>query len=144
MNPLLLALAAAAVTVYLAVFLHAENQTLVGALIVGAFIAAFASAKLGWLRALRGANQAHPRWLPALAVAGLVALVIYLREDHFALLMIATVLLYSVACWGLNVQFGYAGVVNFAGAAFFGTGAYTTAELAAHTALPHWLIILLG
>ena len=36
-----------------------------------------------------------------------------------------TVLLYIVATLGLNIQFGYAGVLNFAGASFFGIGAYT-------------------
>ena len=40
-----------------------------------------------------------------------------------------TVLLYTVATLGLNIQFGYAGVLNFAGASFFGIGAYTSAVL---------------
>jgi ABC-type branched-subunit amino acid transport system permease subunit len=139
-----LVLACVAVTAYAAVFLHAENQWLIGALIAVALAAVWAAAKLGLLRRLSATHRTHPRWLPALAIAGLIALVGVLREDHFALLMIATTLLYSVACWGLNLQFGHAGVVNFAGAAFFGTGAYATAVLAAHTALPHGLIILLG
>jgi ABC-type branched-subunit amino acid transport system permease subunit len=65
-------------------------------------------------------------------------------EDHFALLMIATVLLYGVACLGLTIQFGYAGVVNFSGAAFFGVGGYTAAVLATHTALPHLLVVAVG
>ena len=47
-----------------------------------------------------------------------------------------TVLLYSVATLGLNMQFGYAGVVNFAGASFFGIGAYTSAVLNAQTSIP--------
>ncbi len=57
-------------------------------------------------------------------------------EDHFPLLMLSTVMLYATVALGLNVQFGYTGVVNFAGAAFFGIGAYTSAELIGHTALP--------
>jgi ABC-type branched-subunit amino acid transport system permease subunit len=44
----------------------------------------------------------------------------------------------------LNIQFGYVGIVNFAGASFFGIGAYTTAVLSSHTALPHLLILLGG
>jgi len=47
-------------------------------------------------------------------------------------------------CLGLNVQFGYAGVLNFAGAAFFGVGAYTSAVLATKTALPHLLVVATG
>ena len=47
----------------------------------------------------------------------------YFHDNHFVLLLINTVLLYSVGTLGLNVQFGYAGVLNFAGASFFGIGA---------------------
>jgi ABC-type branched-subunit amino acid transport system permease subunit len=135
---------AAAITAYAAIFLHAENQWLIAALIALGIAAVWAAAKFGLLRRLSDTHRAHPRWLPALAIAGVIALAGVLREDHFALLMIATTLLYSVVCWGLSLQFGHAGVVNFAGAAFFGTGAYATAVLAAHTALPHWLIVLTG
>ncbi len=143
-NLTLLTITAALITAYTAVLLHAEDQRMIGALIALGFAAVAAAAKLGLLRRLSKAGRAHPRALPLLAIAALIVLVIVLREDHFALLMIATTVLYSVACWGLNLQFGQAGVVNFAGAAFFGTGAYTTAVLAAHTALPHWLIVVLG
>jgi ABC-type branched-subunit amino acid transport system permease subunit/energy-coupling factor transporter ATP-binding protein EcfA2 len=52
--------------------------------------------------------------------------------------------LYTVATLGLNIQFGYAGVLNFAGASFFGIGAYTSAVLNAHTAVPHLLVLLIG
>jgi ABC-type branched-subunit amino acid transport system permease subunit len=58
--------------------------------------------------------------------------------------MLASVLLYIVVCLGLNLQFGYAGVVNFAGAAFFGIGCYTSAVLTNHTPLPHLLVVLIG
>ena len=51
----------------------------------------------------------------------------FFHENHFVLLLFVTVLLYTVATLGLNVQFGYAGVLNFAGASFFGIGAYTSA-----------------
>jgi ABC-type branched-subunit amino acid transport system permease subunit len=54
------------------------------------------------------------------------------------------VMLYSTACLGLTVQFGYSGVANFAGAAFFGVGSYATAVLATHTGIPHLLIILIS
>ena len=66
------------------------------------------------------------------------------HEDHFVLLLICTVLLYTVATLGLNIQFGYAGVLNFAGASFFGIGAYTAAVLNQHTAVPHLLVLLIG
>jgi ABC-type branched-subunit amino acid transport system permease subunit len=65
-------------------------------------------------------------------------------DQHFPLLMLASVLLYIVVCLGLNLQFGYAGVVNFAGAAFFGIGCYTSAVLVNHTALPHLAVVFVG
>jgi ABC-type branched-subunit amino acid transport system permease subunit len=42
------------------------------------------------------------------------------------------------------VQFGYAGVLNFAGASFFGIGAYTSAVLNTYTGVPHLLVLLAG
>jgi ABC-type branched-subunit amino acid transport system permease subunit len=42
------------------------------------------------------------------------------------------------------VQFGYAGVVNFAGAAFLGIGCYTAAVLTKYTSVPPLLILPLG
>ena len=59
------------------------------------------------------------------------------------LLLMVTVLLYTVATLGLNIQFGYAGVLNFAGAAFFGIGAYTAAVLKIH-ARAAILVLLIG
>jgi ABC-type branched-subunit amino acid transport system permease subunit len=60
------------------------------------------------------------------------------------LLLLCTVLLYTVATLGLNIQFGYAGVLNFAGASFFGVGAYTAAVLNQHTAVPGAIVLLVG
>src|SRR3974377_997090 len=67
----------------------------------------------------------------------------WFHENYFVLLLIITVLLTTVATLGLNIQFGYAGVLNFAGASFFGIGAYTSAVLNT-TAMPHLLVLLLG
>jgi ABC-type branched-subunit amino acid transport system permease subunit len=58
--------------------------------------------------------------------------------------MMTTALLLMVAALGLTIQFGYAGVVNFAGAAFLGIGCYTAAVLTKYTALPSFLAIPLG
>jgi ABC-type branched-subunit amino acid transport system permease subunit len=49
-----------------------------------------------------------------------------------------------VAALGLTVQFGFAGVLNFAGAAFLGIGCYTAAVLTNFTAVPPLLIVPLG
>ena len=86
----------------------------------------------------------HEDALGGFAVFAAVVLGVYFHEDHFVLLLVITVLLYTVATLGLNIQFGYAGVLNFAGASFFGIGAYTSAVLNTHTALPHLLVLLIG
>jgi ABC-type branched-subunit amino acid transport system permease subunit len=58
--------------------------------------------------------------------------------------MVATVIIYVIACLGLNIQFGYSGVLNFAGAAFFGVGCYTAAVLTKNTDVPHLVILVAG
>jgi ABC-type branched-subunit amino acid transport system permease subunit len=53
---------------------------------------------------------------------------------------ISTVLIYLgvdvIACWGLNLQFGVAGLVNFAFIVFQAAGAYTAAVLTLGPAKP--------
>jgi len=88
--------------------------------------------------------EARGRLAQILAIVFVVALSIVLREDDFALFLVARVLIVVIACLGLNVQFGYAGVVNFAGATFFGVGGYTAAVLSRGTWLPHLLVLLAG
>jgi ABC-type branched-subunit amino acid transport system permease subunit len=84
------------------------------------------------------------RVLEALAIVLVVALSLVLREDDFALFLLGRVLIIVIASLGLNVQFGYAGVVNFAGASFFGVGGYTAAVLSRGTGIPHLLVLLAG
>src|SRR5712691_1244435 len=82
--------------------------------------------------------------LLALAILAAFAVAIWFYDNHFVLLLLNSVLLYAVATLGLNLQFGYAGVLNFAGASFFGIGAYTSSVLLAHTAVPHLLALPIG
>src|SRR6202030_1066286 len=82
--------------------------------------------------------------LTGVAILGAVAIAAFFHDNHFVLLLVNSVLLYAVATLGLNLQFGYAGVLNFAGASFFGIGAYTSAVLLTHTAVPHLLVLLIG
>lgn len=143
MNRLLVP-AVAVVFVYLWALLHAESQLAVGGLLALAVVAALVVRQRGWQAPMGAAVDASPRAFGALCVLGVLALVLALHEEHFALLLLSTVLLYAVVALGLNVQFGYAGVVNFAGAAFFGIGSYTAATLATHTAVPHALVLVIG
>ena len=51
---------------------------------------------------------------------------------------------YALAGIGLNVQFGYAGLLNFGQAAFAAIGAYGIASTVAIFGLPLWLGVLVG
>src|SRR5215472_9749434 len=136
--------ALAATTVYLIALLAAERQALIISLI-GVGVAAIMF--IAWFRLFDGLSHSfveNEDPLGAGAILAVVAIAAYFRDDHFAMLLIVTVLLYSVATLGLNIQFGYAGVLNFAGASFFGVGAYTSAVLGTYTAVPHLIVLAAG
>lgn len=140
----MLVAAAVALTLYVWMFLHAESQAGVAVLVALAAAALALGRRSGVTRQLESVAAGHRGLSRALALAGALALIAAFRDSHFVLLMLCAVLLYSTACLGLTVQFGYSGVANFAGAAFFGIGSYATAVMAAHTQVPHLLVILLS
>jgi ABC-type branched-subunit amino acid transport system permease subunit len=142
--PVVLAIAALALTGYLWLFLHAESQLAVGVLVVAATLLVMVSKKFGMTARVEQAGASRPGLARLWAVAAVLALVAAFHDAHFVVLMLCSVMLYTTACLGLTLQFGYAGVANFAGAAFFGIGSYATAVLATHTGLPHLLIILIS
>src|SRR5918995_1356152 len=142
--PLVGAAAIAALTLFAVLFLWVESETAVAGLLLAAAAVVVVGARTGWLRQVQVALARHDALLNGGAVMSVLAIATFFHRDHFALLMVATVLLYVLACLGLTVQFGYAGILNFSGAAFFGIGAYTAAVLAAHTPVPHLLVLLGG
>lgn len=137
-------LSVAGVTLFAVLFLHAESQEAVMGLTLGAVAALLLLARFGWNARAAASFAGHSRAANASVVIGVLIVVALFHDQHFPLLMLASVLLYIVVCLGLNIQFGYAGVVNFAGAAFFGIGCYTAAVLTNHTALPHLAVVLVG
>jgi ABC-type branched-subunit amino acid transport system permease subunit len=126
------------------VFLEVESQWKIAALAIGVVAALLVAEKTGLRTRLEAAAGKHGRFALSLALIAILIVAGVLRESHFALLMLATVALYATACLGLTIQFGYAGIANFAGAAFFGIGCYSAAILATRTPLPHLLIIVAG
>ena len=140
--PALVAVVAVAGFCYL--FLRVERQWAVAALAVCAVVALLAVRRTTWPALAGAAWSEHPTVLGWVSLISALLFIALFYENHFALLMLATVMLYSMACLGLTIQFGYAGVVNFAGAAFFGIGGYAAAVLTLHTGLPHLLVIVLG
>lgn len=130
-------------TAYLIALLSAERQMLIIGLLAVAIIAAVVAHYAGWLTRVSDSFQDHENTLNACAVVAAFVVALYFHDDHFVLLLFVTVLLYAVAALGLNIQFGQAGVLNFAGASFFGIGAYTSAVLGT-TSVPSLLIIPIG
>src|SRR5262245_61577674 len=131
-------------TAYLIALLTAEKQILIIALLLAGIAVVVAAAWFGMFDSISASFADHEDALRACAIIAALAVAAFFHDNHFVLLLVITVLLYSVATLGLNVQFGYAGVLNFAGASFFGIGAYTSAVLNTQTALPHLLVLLIG
>jgi ABC-type branched-subunit amino acid transport system permease subunit len=143
-SPWVLVIATLVLTIYVWMFLHAESQVAVAIMLVVAGVLVVLSRRLGVSRKIEDSAVARPGLSRALAVLGGVVLIAAFHDSHFVLLMLCAVLLFSTACLGLTVQFGYSGVANFAGAAFFGIGSYATAVMAAHTAVPHLLVVVIS
>ena len=136
--PGLLALAAA--TAYLIALLAAEKQGLIISLLAFGIVSVLAAAWVGVFGSISRSFADYEDALGLFAIGALLAVAAVFYENHFVLLLVITVMLYSVATLGLNIQFGYAGVLNFAGASFFGIGAYTSAVLNAFTAV-NWAAV---
>jgi ABC-type branched-subunit amino acid transport system permease subunit len=131
-------------TAYLIALLAVEKQAFIIGLLAAGIAVILATSWLGWLAPVARSFSDREGALGALAIAAAFVIATFFHNDHFVLLLICTVLLYTVATLGLNIQFGYAGVLNFAGASFFGIGAYTSAVLNAHTGVPHLLVLVIG
>jgi ABC-type branched-subunit amino acid transport system permease subunit len=137
-------LAIAVVVVFAAALLSVEGQIEIAALVGFAVLAIYLAARLNLTEVVGEAFRRNESAMLLAVLAGFVAVILWFAEDHFPLLLIATVLLYAIVAIGLNVQFGYTGIVNFAGASFFGVGAYTAAVVVKYTSVPHLLALPLG
>mgnify|MGYP001549163621 FL=1 len=115
--------ALAAATAYLVALLAVEKPATVIALLAAGIAVVLAAAWLGLFARVSRAFAEHEDALGLCGIVALIAVAAVFHDNHFVLLLVVTVLLYSVATLGLNVQFGHAGVLNFAGASFFGIGA---------------------
>ena len=126
-------------------FLYLEHEWEIGLLLVALPVAILVLKRTNMLSEYQQAARAMPKLTISSFIVGVLVLIILLRDEHFALLMLTTVMLYVTVSLGLTIQFGFAGLVNFAAIAFFGIGAYSMAVLNHHfNALPDLLIILLS
>ncbi|NIO40462.1 MAG: branched-chain amino acid ABC transporter permease [Burkholderiales bacterium] len=137
-------MAAACAALFVLLFLHIEEQWEIVVLAIGLIAGLYSAVRFGLLERVEAAASDHPRMTILVNFAAALLVIVLLRGEHFALLMLATVFLYVAVCLGLTIQFGYAGIVNFAGIAFFGIGAYTTAVLSEHTPVPHLFVIVIA
>jgi ABC-type branched-subunit amino acid transport system permease subunit len=135
---------AAVATLYGIVFLAAESERAVGALLVLAAAAVALAASFGLIDRVRASIGGNEPTFDIAAVLGVLVAACWFHEEHFVILMMTTAFLLMIAALGLTIQFGYAGVVNFAGAAFLGIGCYTAGVVTKYTALPTFLTIPLG
>ncbi len=135
---------AAFTTLFGILFLAAERERAVAALFVAAAAAIALAARFGFIDQVRASIRANESRFYGAMMLGLVVVLVWFHDEHFVLLMVTTSLLLMVAALGLTVQFGFAGVVNFAGAAFLGIGCYTAAVVTKYTALPSVLSLPLG
>src|SRR6195256_966623 len=140
--PLLPGAAALAIaTVYLIALLAVETQSLIIGLLMLAIVTVLGVSRTGlWASVSRSFSEREDA-LGLLSIVAAFAVVAFFHDHHFVLLLVVTILLYTIAALGLTIQFGYAGVLNFAGASFFGIGAYTAAVLNTQTAVPHLLVL---
>src|SRR5262247_116099 len=131
-------------TLYGMLFLGAESERAVGALLALAAAAVALGARLGVIDRIRASIGANERAFDLAALAGILSAALWFHEEHFVILMMTTAFLLMFAALGLTIQFGYAGVVNFAGAAFLGIGCYTAGVVTKYTPLPTVLTLPLG
>ncbi|WP_034492650.1 branched-chain amino acid ABC transporter permease [Afifella pfennigii] len=85
----------------------------------------------------------HPLALPA-ALTVLVAVTPLFLASSYHYRIAALVLIFALACLGLNLLMGYAGQISLGHAGFMGIGAYAVAIGPAHLGLPSWLSLLAG
>jgi ABC-type branched-subunit amino acid transport system permease subunit len=129
---------------YLALLLDAEEEWSIAGYVLLGVILVVALVLLDVFSAIERLVQANERICQALMVIGTLGIIAVFRKDHYTLFLLGTIFIYSVAVLGINVQLGYAGVINFSGASFFGIGGYTAAVFLQNTPTPPLLTLLLG
>ncbi len=139
-HPIAVGFGAIAVSaLWVVLLLKGEEQAEVAAIGGLGLLLAFALRHKLLARPLANAFTRHETLMGGAAILAVLAVTFVFLDDHFNLLMVATVLLTVTVCIGLNVQTGDAGVVNFAGASLYGAGAYAAAVVVNSEHVPHIL-----
>ncbi|MBL4613588.1 MAG: branched-chain amino acid ABC transporter permease [Magnetovibrio sp.] len=131
-------------SIFTITFIAIESETGIIGLIALSGAAVVLASRTGISERISNAFSSNESMMNSAVLVAVLVIIFWFREDHFSLLMIATVMLYLTACLGLNIQLGYTGVVNFSGAAFFGIGCYTAAVLNQNTGLSPLIVLVIG
>ncbi len=77
-------------------------------------------------------------------VISVVVLLPYVGVERYTLQILTLAGIYAIVALGMNLLLGNAGQISLGQAAFFGIGAYTTAQLMVKYHLSFWLVMPLG
>jgi branched-chain amino acid transport system permease protein len=94
--------------------------------------------KMDYLEHVFELFRAHRNFALLLVIAYILALPFLLRQGYLMHILIL-ICIYATICLGINFQMGSTDMVNFAPAAFFGVGAYTSAMLTLRLGISPWL-----
>ena len=129
---------------YLALVLQVESQSTILALLALGSAGVFIAARLDLISAFRQSYRDNERAMDVLSIVAVLILAAGFHNSSFVLFLLTTIFINIIACLGLNLQFGYAGMLNFAGGAMLGIGGYTAALLGQNAAIPPILLLPLG
>ena len=101
--------AAAAAGLFVVLFLYLEAQSAIAYLALGLAVSLYSAARGGLFAMVDEASSEHPRLAISTTVLAGIAVIILLRDQHFAMLMFATFCLFVTVCLGMTIQFGYDG-----------------------------------
>lgn len=123
--------------------MRAESQWQIAGILALFALAFIVSEHTAFGRDLFGLVRRHGSLANWVALTCCLLLAWFFRRDHYTLLMMSTVALYGMAAIGLTIQMAFAGVANFAGAAFFVVGSYTAA-ICSSAGVPSLAALLAG
>lgn len=126
-------------------FLRVESTAGLLAVVAAGCGAALLGWRVGSLRRFVGESlAARPGFTSAVAWVLAATFPVLMRDNPYWIFTLNLALLYLLVGLGLNLQTGTTGLVNLAGAALYGTGAYTAALLARDLGVPGGPAVLAG
>lgn len=96
------------------------------------------SERLGYLEFVFELFRLHSK-LAMLLIVGYVFVLPFILRQGYLMHILILICIYATICLGINFQMGSTDMVNFAPAAFFGVGAYTSAMLTIKLGMSPWL-----